>query len=289
MHDALTALGSSQVAPPDSAFAEALEQRLVAMHGALDLQASDPRDPEASALRRMATRSRAMAAIAAAAVVVAGFSYVALRPTTDTALTLTAATDTSIVLPDGSIVDAEVGADLPDGTLVVTGPNGSARVGGLTVPRNSQAVVDDGSARLVGTTTTTAPSRTSSTAAPGLAPTTSTTGPPATTTTLAEDRTTTTLHDAARMELSARPLEDRAVALRWSTYEGADFHRYALLRTVREPDSSRETTAIAFTTADRNVLSFRDVLPDGVRDVAYRVVALDRADRVVGASPIVKV
>ncbi|MGQ0830307.1 MAG: hypothetical protein ACT4OV_01380 [Microthrixaceae bacterium] len=284
LHEALTALGRGDVDPPAPAFADALEQRLVAMHGAVDL-----RDHRASGSRPAAARSRAMAAVAAAAVLVAGVSYLALRPSTDTQLTLTAAFDTSIVLPDGSIVDAVVGADLPDGALVVTGPRGSARVGSLTVPPNSQAIVGEGSARLVSTSTTGAPGETTTTAAPGVDRTTSSTSPPATTTSQPEDRTTTTVHDAARLELAARRLEDRAVVLRWSMYEGGDFHRYAVLRTLRNTDSGAETTTVVFTTQDRAVLSFRDLLPAGSREAAYRVVALDPADRVVGASPIVRV
>lgn len=186
LQDALIPLGKSEVRPPSPALVDDLEQRLLDLHGTIDAR----RGPSVPA------RFRFTAAVAAPAVLVAGFAYVAATRSGEGTTQLSSATDTSVVLPDGSIVAATEGFDLPNGTLVITGPEGSASIDGVTIPQNSQAVIEDGTARLVSSTTT---------------------------------------------------------------------------------------------THDRGLLTFNDRLPAGVEHAGYRVIALDRAGRVVGASPIVHI
>ena len=78
------------------------------------------------------------------------------------ALALAAAVDTVVVLPDGHEVLGTVGLELPNATIVRTGPNGSATVGRTQLGPQQEAVVDAGQLRLrpppvdaVGTVTTT--------------------------------------------------------------------------------------------------------------------------------------
>lgn len=91
------------------------------------------------------------------------------------------------------------------------------------------------------------------------------------------------------MELQATRVEARVVGLRWSMYRAPDFKQYSIVRTVRAADGPGAENAVVFTTNDRGLLTFNDRLPAGVEHAGYRVIALDRAGRVVGASPIIHI
>jgi len=214
--DALTSLGKSEVRPPSPALVDDLEQRLLDLHGTIDAR----RGPSVPA------RLRFTAAVAATAVLVAGFAYVAATRSGEGTTQLSSATDTSVVLPDGAIVAANEGFDLPNGTLVITGPEGSASVDGVTIPQNSQAVIEDGTARLVSSTTTTSAPQ-------------------------PQEPTSTTRPEPVRMELQATQLEARVVGLRWSMYRAPDFKQYSVVRTVRAADGPGDENAVVFTTNDR--------------------------------------
>lgn len=269
LQEALTALGSSHVADPDSGFAHELEERMRHLHGT------------AGAGRKPASAPRRLQAVAAVAVLVVTVGALLVQRSGDSTTRLTAATDTSLVLPDGSVVVAVKGAALPDGALVVTGPDGSARVDGVPIPESSQVVIQGGAARSVSSPTSTSPplSAPPTSVSSGSDPGTTPTKPPTTTSTATSD-------EPVRMELAARAEPVGAVWLRWSMYPDPDFDRYVLVRTAWGNDKS-ESTTVVFSTHDRGVLTFRDQLPAGVARAGYRVIALDRAGRVVGASPLV--
>lgn len=284
LHEALRALGSGEPPEPEPTFADALEERLRLLHGTVDV-VSAPSIP---------TRRRALWGVAAAVVIAVAFAATITQRVSDPTTRLTSAIDTSLVLPDGSIVAAVAGTDLPEGALLITGPQGSAVVGGVSIPGNSQAIIRDGTAVPVSTIVTIAPSpspvpnpvsppHTSVSTVTTAAPTTRPESPPAKPST-----TTAPASQPEPMELVARREQVRAVALRWSTYREPDFERYVLMRTTGGSDK-RDATTIVFTTQDRGVITFRDQLPEGTDRAAYRVLALDDAGRVVGASPLVPV
>ncbi len=292
LQEALGALGSSDVPEPDPTFADALEERLRRTHGT----------GHGVPVPSVPGPRRALVAVAAAVLLVVALGTALVQRSDGSTTRLTAATDTSVVLPDGSIIAAVDGAELPDGALVITGPEGSAVIDDVRIPENSQAIIRDGTAVAVSTPPTTptthpaspttanpSPPTTTATTRP-VSPTTATTAPPATSPdtrpTKPSTTFTTTRSEPTQMELAARREPPQAVALRWSMYREPDFDRYVLMRTADGGDKSQSTT-IVFTTQDRDVLTFVDKLPDGVDRAAYRVLALDNAGRVVGASPIV--
>lgn len=276
--EALAALGSSEVAPPDADFAAGLEDRLLDQHR----RASRPR-VGSSTRSAGAPRLPLRAAAVAGAALVAGATYALTQPEEGATTQLTSATDTSVVLPDGSVVAASAGDDLPDGAMVITGPDGSASVDGTKIPGSSQAVIDDGGARVVPPSTTTTTREDSATSAP---PPTRPVEP--TTTTPPPDPTTTAPTASARLDLRAERVE-RAVGLRWSVCRATGFAQYRVVRTVGSAGGAPEETTVVFTSAERDALTFRDRLPVGAEQAGYRVLAVDRTGRVVAASPLVRV
>jgi len=283
LHEELRALGSGEQPEPDATFADALEERLRLLHGTVD-GVSAPSIP---------TRRRALWGVAAAVVIAVAFAATITQRVSEPATRLTSAIDTSLVLPDGSIVAAVAGTDLPEGALLITGPRGSAVVGGVSIPGNSQAIIRDGTAVPVSTIVTIPPSSPAPhpASSPPTSPSTVTTAAPTTRAESPPAKPSTTTAPAPKpepVELVARREQVRAVALRWSTYRGPDFERYVLMRTTSGSDK-RDTTTIVFTTEDRGVVTFRDQLPEGTDRAAYRVLALDDSGRVVGASPLVPV
>lgn len=286
LHEALCALGSGEQPEPDATFAGTLEERLRLLHSTVD------RVPAPS----IPTRQRARWAVAAAVVIAVAFAATLSQRVSEPTTRLTSAIDTSLVLPDGSIVVAVAGTDLPEGALLITGPRGSAVVDGVSIPRNSQAIIRDGMAVSVSTIVTAPPSPSPSPSPPAVSPrptspgtvtTAAPTIPPASQPAKAST-TTAPASEPEPMELVARREQVRTVALRWSTYREPDFERYVLMRTTSGGDK-RDATMIVFTTEDPGVITFRDQLPDGADRAAYRVLALDNAGRVVGASPLVPV
>lgn len=284
LHEALCALGSGGPPEPDATFADTLEERLRLLHGTVD-GASAPSIP---------TRRRALWGVAAAVVIAVAFAATITQRVSEPTTRLTSAIDTSLVLPDGSIVAAVAGTELPEGALLITGPRGSAIVAGVSIPGNSQAIIRDGTAVPVSTIVTIPPAPSPAphpVSPPPTSPSTVTTAAPTTRAESPPAKPSTTTAPASQpeqMELVARREQVRAVALRWSTYRGPNFERYVLLRTTGDGDK-RDATTIVFTTEDRGVVAFSDQLPEGTDRAAYRVLALDDAGRVVGASPLVPV
>ncbi len=70
------------------------------------------------------------------------------RGAEDRALALAVAVDTTVQLPDGSLVTGARGLDLPDGTVVRTGPNGRCSAGDVDLGPGIEALVDSGRLRL---------------------------------------------------------------------------------------------------------------------------------------------
>jgi hypothetical protein len=64
------------------------------------------------------------------------------------ALRLAAAVDTTVIMPGGHAAPARTGQDLPNGSVVWTGPNGRASAGTVEIGPGLQAVVDAGRLRL---------------------------------------------------------------------------------------------------------------------------------------------
>jgi hypothetical protein len=89
-----------------------------------------------------------VAAAAAAAVLVGALAGVYGRGVEDRALALAVAVDTTVQLPDGSLVTGARGLDLPDGAVVRTGPNGRCSAGDVDLGPGIEALVDAGRLRL---------------------------------------------------------------------------------------------------------------------------------------------
>ena len=299
--DALEALGRVPVVPPDDGFADRLEQRLRAEHGRRPPRA----EGEAPPVRRVA--ARALAAAAAAVLVVGlAVSLASDRDDKRIEVRLASAEATTLVLPDGTVVEARAGMVLVDGTLVITSASGSARVDGVALPPDRVAVVEDGRLRLLdvdpappsSAPTTRPPDGGTGTSAPPGTDRPPVTAEPTTTRPPASSSTTSTTATAARLpvaaiDLAAERRDRRRVDLRWSGYPRDDFARYVMVRTVsdadaRPPDPVASSTAV-FASPDPAVRTFADELPAGTVRAAYRVIVLDRDHRVVGASAVARV
>jgi hypothetical protein len=114
--------GQSPVPPPDPAFATMMEERLRA-----GLLAPEP------ALRHAPRQPRRVwfpvAAVAAALTLVLG-SVAVLRGGGADVVRVASATDTVVVLPDGTVGPATPGLELPDGSRLQTGNDGHLVAGG---------------------------------------------------------------------------------------------------------------------------------------------------------------
>ncbi len=301
---------AGRVPPPDPAFSDRLEARLTAVH---QLVADEPAPHPA---RRVWLRP--LLAAVCLIVVVAAVALAA-PSSDDPVLALDAASDARVVLPDGSVVDAEAGLELPDGTTITAGDD-AVVIDGTTVAPGQTVVIRDGEVRFeaspddpvaapperpVGdrpttdpTTTTTSrpgdrpPDRTSPptiVTAPPVAPTT-----PATTPRPADSTTTTTSRpaDPSPLSLTARRVDDRRISLTWTAYRGGDFDRVVVVRTVSTgtgppPRPVAPTDgAVVLTSGDPQTLGARDTPAPGVTASAYRVFVLDASGVVVGISNI---
>jgi len=63
-------------------------------------------------------------------------------------LALTVAVDTTVQLPNGSLITGATGVSLPDGAVVRTGPNGRCSAGDVDFGPGMEALVDAGRLRL---------------------------------------------------------------------------------------------------------------------------------------------
>jgi hypothetical protein len=90
----------------------------------------------------------AAAAAAAAVVLVGSLAGWFGRDQVQRQLALASAVDTTVVLPDGTEVRGTDGLDLPDGTIVRTGPEGHAAVGNVDLGPSQEAVIEAGRLRI---------------------------------------------------------------------------------------------------------------------------------------------
>jgi hypothetical protein len=299
--------GQAPVAAPDPAFATRLEHRLLA--GVL---APEPALPPA---RRPAHRTWfPAAAVAAALTMVLGIAV--LRGGGEEVVRVASATDTVVVLPDGTVGPATPGLELPEGSRLQTGNEGHAVVGETELGPKQEAKVSNGAVKPSPTTVppkpsepsnppTTAPTATTlrpkttastmvttSTTKPRLAVTPTTTKPTTTTTVTTKPTTTSTwgpTSTVAALKLDAR-YKGETVKLQWNAYTGRNFAAYLVLRAdgAAEPryPVDNATTVVARIT-DPWATSFMETITDPA-DHLYRVVAVDAERRIIASSPAVR-
>jgi hypothetical protein len=308
----LREVGQSPVPPPDPAFATMLEERLRA--GVL---APEP------ALRPAPRQPRRawfpVAAVAAALTMVLG-SVAVLRDGEDV-VRVASATDTVVVLPDGTVGPATPGLELPDGSRLQTGNEGHAVIGQTELGPKQEAMVTNGTVKpsrttlppkpsapsnppttaptatthpSVKPTVTTRPTTTTATrpstkppvvATPTTKPTTRPTDTKPTTTTVMSGPTNTVVG----LKLEAR-YRDTTAKLQWTAYTGKNFAAYLVLRAdgPAEPryPVDNATTVVARIT-DPWATSFMETIVDPAGRT-YRVVAVDADRRLIASSPAVR-
>jgi hypothetical protein len=158
----LALAGSRPVPEPDPDFLAETEARILGLdrkeRGAAAVPLDDDPLDELSVRRGRRLRRPALLTGAAAAVVV----LVIVGALTGLygggggdgsaggGLALVTAIDTVVVLPDGTIVDGARGLELPDGTIIRTGPRGRATIAGVLLGPDTKAVVRNGRVRVVG-------------------------------------------------------------------------------------------------------------------------------------------
>jgi hypothetical protein len=304
--------GQSPVPPPDTAFATMLEERLRA--GVL---APEP------ALRPAPRQPRRVwfpvAAVAAALTLVLG-SVAILRDGGDDVVRVASATDTVVVLPDGTVGPATPGLELPDGSRLQTGNEGHVVAGQTELGPKQEAMVNNGTVKPSPRTVPPGPSEPrnppasapTATTVPPVAPTTQPTRPtpttirntpttrtavvvtpttkPTTRTTDTKPTTTTTMSGpTATLKLDAR-FKGETAKLQWSAYGGKNFAAYLVLRAdgPAEPryPVDNATTVVARIT-NPWATSFTETITDPAGR-AYRVVAVDAERRLIASSPVAK-
>lgn len=222
----LRALGQQPAPGPTEDFIESLAARM----------RTAPRRRPRPALRR----SLALAGAAIAAAVVAGFGV----RSWDDSLRLSSATDATIEFPDGSVATDPAGTELPDGTVVRTGPSGRVEAGGEVLGPNREAQVRQG--RLVERPTA-APTRPAPEPTPPTRPRPTPFAGPVDTP--PSKQTPTPGPD--ELTLACRASAE-GIVCRWPPSDHQDFASYALWR---GDDGGRR---VVFRTADRSQTSFLD-------------------------------
>jgi hypothetical protein len=143
VRERLTELGTEPTGEPSPAFTAELERKLAggAMLAGATVLALPNRQrggfPTASAT--MATIVTVLLAGALLGVIGRGGPGV---------FRLAVAVDTTVIMPGGHAAPARTGQDLPNGSVVWTGPNGRASAGTVEIGPGLQAVVDAGRLRL---------------------------------------------------------------------------------------------------------------------------------------------
>lgn len=132
------------VADPRSGFVDGLGSQLV-RQGAPGRLIALPRRARRTRVPALVT---GVAAAAAAAVLIGALTGVYGRGVEDRALALAVAVDTTVQLPDGSLITGARGITLPDGAVVRTGPNGRCSAGDVDLGPGIEALVDSGRLRL---------------------------------------------------------------------------------------------------------------------------------------------
>jgi len=164
----LTELGERSVEGPSPRFASALERRLVQGAG---LAAG-------ATLLALPTRHRSLTPVvtlgagALATVVLAGALFGTFGRGGSDVLSLAAAVDTTVVMPGGHTVAGRTGLELPNGSVVWTGPNGSASAGTVEIGPGIEAVVDAGRLHLSPLGANASPTVATPTPSPAATPTT---------------------------------------------------------------------------------------------------------------------
>jgi hypothetical protein len=139
----LEEVGSRPAPEPRTEFVAGLEARLLA--DARPAARADVVTPlRARPTGRLRPALVAAAAAAAAVVLVGSLAGWFGRDEVQRQPALAAAVDTTVVLPDGTEVPGKDGLDLPDGTIVRTGPEGHAAVGNVDLGPSQEAVVEAG-------------------------------------------------------------------------------------------------------------------------------------------------
>lgn len=136
----LEAAARDPVPPPDPGFVDALEDRLLTTR--LDVDTRLHRVPRGRLVVAFAT-----AALLASAGVGGALAGWFDAETAAPSLALAAARGTVVELPGGRSVTGRPGLDLPDGSVVRTGPDGEAVAGGVRLGPEEEAVVARGRLR----------------------------------------------------------------------------------------------------------------------------------------------
>lgn len=307
VQERLQAAGRARAPEPRAAFAEALEDRLRAIAGVGVAEPvpvpPSPRKPRHwTALGLLAGASAAMVAGVLVAVSGIGEGH---------EVRVATATDTLVVLPDGTVGAVDPGLLVPDGSRIVTLDEGRVVAGEVELGPDREGVVKDGALRPTPTTAP-PPAPVSQPEPPVTAPTSPpATSPPPTTPlrpvepkpvepeprpadTTPGTKPGPTAGDPAPAPVVALKLEalykDTTVKLRWSAYTGPGFAAYLVLRSdaPAEPQYplDERTTVVARITDPAAVQYF-----DAVRDPAgrsYRVVAVDESRRLLARSAAVR-
>jgi outer membrane biosynthesis protein TonB len=300
--------GQLPVPPPDPAFATRLERRLRA--GVL------APEPALRPAPRPAHRAWFPAAAVAAALAMVLGAMAVLRDGGEDVVRVASATDTVVVLPDGTVGPATPGLELPEGSRLQTGNEGHVVAGETELGPKQEAKVRKGTVKPSPTTVPPKPSEPSNpeaaaptaTTVPPVKPTTPpstrltpTTKPPVvvTPTTKPDPRPTDTkptttstsgpTNTVAALKLDAR-YKETTVKLQWSAYTGKDFAAYLVLR-ADGPGEPRypvdnATTVVARIT-DPWATSFMETMTDPAGRT-YRVVAVDGERRLIARSPAVR-
>jgi hypothetical protein len=139
----LTEAGSRPAPTPTPEFVSGLEARLLADARPVTAKVVTPL-PERTPMRLLRPSLLAAAASFAAVVLVGALTgwFGRTEPTPEPSLT--AAVDTVVELPDGREVAGTKGLDLPDGSIVTTGPEGHAAVGNVDLGPSQVAVIEEG-------------------------------------------------------------------------------------------------------------------------------------------------
>jgi hypothetical protein len=207
------------------------------------------------------------------------------------------ATDTVVVLPDGTVGPATPGQVIPDGSRLQTGSAGRVEAGDTVLGPKQEAKVRKGTVK---SSPTTAPpkERSDPSNIPPPAPTATTRPPvvvtPSTNPTRPTDTRPTTTSTARPTTVAALKIDARSkaetVKLQWSAYTGKDFAAYLVLR-ADGPAEPRypvdEATTVVARITDPSTTSFMETIRDPAGRV-YRVVAVNSERRVIAATPAAK-
>ncbi len=312
VQERLEAAGRARAPEPRAAFAESLEDRLRAIAG---VGVADP--VPAPPRGRTPRHWTALGLLAgASAAVVAGVLVAMSGVGEGHEVRVATATDTLVVLPDGTVDSVDPGLLVPDGSRIVTLDEGRMVAGDVELGPDREGVVKDGALRPTPTTgpppapvsqpepPVTAPTSLPATSPPATSPPPTTPVRPAepkpvepeprTADTTPGTKPGPTAGDPAPSPVAALKLEalykDTTVKLRWSAYTGPGFAAYLVLRSdaPAEPQYplDEHTTVVARITDPAAVQYF-----DAVRDPAgrsYRVVAVDESRRLLARSAAVR-